>query len=61
MSQTKKKSRKKDNPLPASGAGLVRYYDADLPGFKIGPYAIVIYIGVLIVGVLLAPLIFGQV
>jgi len=39
MSRRSKKSRD-DAPMPATGAGLLRFYsESDSPGIKIGPYA----------------------
>ncbi len=48
--QSKRKSRD-TSPMPATGAGLMRYYDEDLPGVKIGPWYVVIFALVLIVAV----------
>lgn len=54
MSSSKKQKTKRDtSPMPATGAGLMRYYDEDLPGVKIGPWYIVIFAVVLIIGVIL--------
>ncbi len=54
MSSSKKQKTKKDtSPMPATGAGLMRYYDEDLPGVKIGPWYIVIFAVILIIGVIL--------
>ena len=35
-----RKTRKKDDsPMPATGAGLIRFYsESDSPGLKMGPY-----------------------
>ncbi|MFX0050948.1 MAG: preprotein translocase subunit Sec61beta [Candidatus Hodarchaeota archaeon] len=35
-----RKAKKKDeSPMPATGAGLIRFYsESDSPGLKIGPY-----------------------
>ncbi len=38
----KKKKRKKGAPMPAMSAGLIRFYDEDIPGPKIGPVAVII-------------------
>jgi preprotein translocase subunit Sec61beta len=35
-----KKEKKNKAPLPASSAGLLRFFDEDTPGFKVGPEAI---------------------
>ena len=54
MSSSKKQKTKRDtSPMPATGAGLMRYYDEDLPGVKIGPWYIVIFAIILIIGVIL--------
>ncbi len=36
-----KKDKKNKAPLPASSAGLLRFFDEDTPGFRVGPEAIV--------------------
>ena len=53
MSLRERKKKKDSAPMPATGAGLMRYYDEDLPGFKIGPGVVITYTVVLIVGVLI--------
>jgi len=54
MSSSKKQKTKRDtSPMPATGAGLMRYFDEDLPGVKIGPWYIVIFAVILIIGVIL--------
>ena len=54
MSLRKQKSKKETAPMPSTGAGLMRYFDEDLPGFKIGPRAVVIVTFMLISLVILA-------
>lgn len=55
MSQRRRGSRKKESaPMPSTGAGLMRYFDEDLPGIKIGPRAVVLLTSALIFAVLLA-------
>ena len=39
--------------MPATGAGLMRYYDEDLPGVKIGPWYVVALSLILIIAVIL--------
>ncbi len=41
--------------MPATGAGLIRFFEEDTPGIKIGPYAVMIFAVVLIVVVLAGP------
>ncbi|MHA1991290.1 MAG: preprotein translocase subunit Sec61beta [Candidatus Hodarchaeales archaeon] len=56
MSRRSKKS-KSDNPMPATGAGLIRFYsESDSPGIKVGPtltfaFAIALIIFILIVNI----------
>jgi preprotein translocase subunit Sec61beta len=40
LSMSVRKSKKRDDsPMPATGAGLIRFYsESDSPGLKIGPY-----------------------
>ena len=58
MSHRKKSS---DNPMPATGAGLLRFYsESDSPGIKIGPwfsaaFSIGIIILILIINVFIKP------
>ncbi|MHA2501824.1 MAG: preprotein translocase subunit Sec61beta [Candidatus Kariarchaeaceae archaeon] len=55
MSQRRRSAGKKESaPMPSTGAGLMRYFDEDLPGIKIGPRAVVILTSSLIFFVLLA-------
>ncbi len=46
--------RKKAAPLPASSAGLLRFYEADTPGIKLRPEVVVGYtVGLVIVAIIL--------
>ena len=50
----RKKGRRREAPMPATGAGLLRFYsEADSPGVKIGPVPVMIGAGGLIFLVLL--------
>ncbi|MFW9992625.1 MAG: preprotein translocase subunit Sec61beta [Candidatus Odinarchaeota archaeon] len=50
MSRRRKKS-KSDSPMPATGAGLIRFYsESDSPGIKVGPVTTaVLAIGLIII------------
>ena len=49
----RKTRRRDDSPMPATGAGLIRFYsESDSPGLKIGPYWTVI-IAVAFIGLIL--------
>jgi preprotein translocase subunit Sec61beta len=54
MSLRQRKPKKDNAPMPSTGAGLMRYFDEDLPGIKIGPRAVVVMTSALIFLVLLA-------
>ena len=41
--------------MPATGAGLIRFFEEDTPGIKVGPYAVMIFAVVLIIVVLAGP------
>ncbi|MFQ5979112.1 MAG: preprotein translocase subunit Sec61beta [Candidatus Heimdallarchaeota archaeon] len=58
MSRRKKGRSKSEAPMPATGAGLIRFYsEADSPGIKMGPTAVFIMtIGLIVV--ILAALMF---
>ena len=49
----KRSSQTRDSgPMPATGAGLMRYYDETMGGFEIGPFVVVLYTSFLIIAVL---------
>jgi preprotein translocase subunit Sec61beta len=49
----KRSSQTRDSgPMPATGAGLMRYYDETMGGFEIGPMVAVLYTSFLIIAVL---------
>ena len=55
----RKKSKSSDNPMPATGAGLIRFYsEADSPGIKFGPVKVVAFAGILIILIFIANLFF---
>ena len=46
--------RKKTAPLPASSAGLLRFYEADTPGIKLRPEIVIGYtIGLILIAIVL--------
>ena len=52
MSSSGKKKKRDTSPMPATGAGLMRYYDEDLPGVKIGPWYVIAFSVILILAVI---------
>ncbi len=55
MSRRQKSSGSSSGAMPATGAGLIRFFEEDTPGIKVGPYAVMIFAVVLIVIVLAGP------
>ena len=49
-----KKSKKESAPMPSTGAGLMRYFDEDLPGIKISPKSVVLINSIFIFLVIMA-------
>ena len=56
MPKTAKKRRKKrgEGPMPSGGAGLVRFFEDETPGIKVGPTLVVILTALLLVAVVIA-------
>ena len=56
MPKTTKKRRKKkgDGPMPSGGAGLIRFFEDETPGIKVGPTMVVILSAIMIVATVLA-------
>ncbi|MDF1539286.1 MAG: preprotein translocase subunit Sec61beta [Candidatus Thorarchaeota archaeon] len=55
MPKTTKKRRKKkgEGPMPSGGAGLIRFFEDETPGIKIGPTMVVVMSAIMIVAVIL--------
>jgi preprotein translocase subunit Sec61beta len=56
MPKTAKKKRKKrgEGPMPSGGAGLIRFFEDETPGIKVGPTMVVILAGILIIATVIA-------
>ncbi|MHA2600782.1 MAG: preprotein translocase subunit Sec61beta [Candidatus Thorarchaeota archaeon SMTZ1-83] len=56
MPKTAKKRRKKrgEGPMPSGGAGLVRFFEDETPGIKVGPTLVVIFAAILLIAVVIA-------
>ena len=56
MPKTAKKRRKKrgEGPMPSGGAGLIRFFEDETPGIKIGPTLVVILAAILVIGTVIA-------
>jgi preprotein translocase subunit Sec61beta len=56
MPKTAKKRRKKsgDGPMPSGGAGLIRFFEDETPGIKVGPTLVVILAAILVIATVIA-------
>lgn len=56
MPKTAKKRRKKrgEGPMPSGGAGLIRFFEDETPGIKVGPTLVVILAAILLIGTVIA-------
>ncbi|HMK83393.1 MAG TPA: preprotein translocase subunit Sec61beta [Candidatus Bathyarchaeia archaeon] len=50
MSSAREKRRKREAPMPAASAGLLRFFEEDTPGIKVGP-EIVLMMSIGLIGV----------
>ncbi len=49
MSSSRRKRRQQTGPMPAAGAGLLRFFEEDTPGMRVKPQMVVIFTVALIV------------
>jgi preprotein translocase subunit Sec61beta len=56
MPKSAKKRRKKrgEGPMPSGGAGLIRFFEDETPGIKVGPTLVVILAGMLLIATVVA-------
>ncbi len=56
MPKTAKKRKKKsgDGPMPSGGAGLIRFFEDETPGIKVGPTLVVILAAILVIATVIA-------
>lgn len=52
--QKKRKKKKGEGPMPSGGAGLIRFFEDETPGIKVGPTLVVIFASMLVVSVVIA-------
>ncbi len=53
----KKRKKKGEGPMPSGGAGLIRFFEDETPGIKVGPTMVVILSAMLIIITVVAHLI----
>ncbi len=56
MPKTAKKRRKgkRDGPMPSGGAGLIRFFEDETPGIKVGPTTVVILASILVIATVIS-------
>ncbi|MHA2386280.1 MAG: preprotein translocase subunit Sec61beta [Candidatus Thorarchaeota archaeon] len=56
MPKTAKKRRKKrgEGPMPSGGAGLIRFFEDETPGIKVGPTMVVILAALLLIATVMS-------
>ncbi|NHJ12267.1 MAG: preprotein translocase subunit Sec61beta [Candidatus Thorarchaeota archaeon] len=50
----KRKSKRGEGPMPSGGAGLIRFFEDETPGIKVGPTLVVVFAAMLLIGVVIA-------
>lgn len=58
MSKRREKKRDRKSPMPAQGAGLLRFFEEETQGVKVKPELAVIITVALIIGCILAQIFF---
>ncbi len=54
----KKKSKKGSGPMPSGGAGLIRFFEDETPGIKVGPTTVVILASILVVATIISHILY---
>ena len=52
----KKRKKKGEVPMPSGGAGLIRFFEDETPGIKIGPTMVVVLSSILVIVTVVAHL-----
>jgi preprotein translocase subunit Sec61beta len=50
----KRKGKRGEGPMPSGGAGLIRFFEDETPGIKVGPTMVVILAAILLIGTVIA-------
>ncbi|MGV9103070.1 MAG: preprotein translocase subunit Sec61beta [Promethearchaeia archaeon] len=58
MPKKRKKRRRSrssgEGPMPSGGAGLIRFFEDETPGIKIGPTVVVIFAAILLIAMVVS-------
>jgi preprotein translocase subunit Sec61beta len=52
--QKKRKGKRGDGPMPSGGAGLIRFFEDETPGIKVGPTTVVILASILVIATVIS-------
>ena len=52
----KRKKKKGEGPMPSGGAGLIRFFEDETPGTKIGPTLVIVFAAILVIATVLGHL-----
>jgi preprotein translocase subunit Sec61beta len=55
----KRKGKRGEGPMPSGGAGLIRFFEDETPGIKIGPTVVVILASILLVATVIGHILVG--
>ncbi len=47
--KTRRKSSRDSGPMPSGGAGLIRFFEDETPGIKVGPTLVVVMAAILVI------------
>jgi len=50
----KRKSKRGEGPMPSGGAGLIRFFEDETPGVKIGPTVVVVFAAIIVIATVVA-------
>ena len=56
--QKKRKGKRGDGPMPSGGAGLIRFFEDETPGIKVGPTVVLVLASILVIGVVISHLLY---
>ena len=52
--QKKRRGKRGEGPMPSGGAGLIRFFEDETPGIKVGPTLVVILAAMLVIATVIA-------
>jgi preprotein translocase subunit Sec61beta len=55
----KRKGKRGEGPMPSGGAGLIRFFEDETPGIKVGPTVVVILASILLIATVIGHILVG--